>query len=352
MEPIVVLNAALALAPVLLLLGAFLWLDVLHLLSARMVATLLAMGGLAAVAAYPLSGGALDALPLGFSGYSRFVAPWIEEALKGVLIIGLFLGNRIGYKIDAALCGLAIGAGFAIVENVIYLVQHPAISPGIWLVRGVGTAVMHSGAAAIMAAVSHQFNERSLLAHAGEWKFHPTSFVPGYLLASALHLAFNQFPEKPLVPMVGTMLIVPLVVIVVFRFGAREASHFLDVERAEHAADQPALEAGEWPDSESGRQLSAFVSQNGDRPELRSMVIEYWRLLGELVLSAEDRMVERANGVRHDPQAELDRERFEQLARTERQFDPPTLRMVKRLLPFSRNDLWDIAELREQLDRK
>lgn len=352
MDLIVLLNIALALTPVLLLLGAFVWLDVLHLLTLRTLAALMAMGGLTAGIAYALSGGALDALPLGFSGYSRFVAPWIEEALKGGVIVWLFVRNRIGYKIDAALSGLAIGAGFAIVENVIYLVQNPDISSGIWLVRGGGTAVMHSGAAAIMAAVSHQFNERSLLVHAGEWKFHPSSFLPGYILASVLHIAFNQFPDKPLVPMVATMVLVPFAVIFVFRFGAREASHFLEVEREEHIADQPALESGDWPASECGKQLSAYADQCNDQPELGSQIIEYWRLLGELVLSAESRMVERANGERLDPQADIDRARFDRLAQVERQFDPPTLRKIKQLLPFSRNDLWDIAELREQLDRK
>ncbi|MDR7101632.1 PrsW family glutamic-type intramembrane protease [Croceicoccus sp. BE223] len=351
MDSLVALNVVLALTPVLLLLGAFLWLDVLHLLGKSTIVLLLVLGGIAAALAYPVSGQALDALPLGRSGYSRFIAPWIEEALKGAPIVWLFVMNRIGYKIDAALCGLAIGAGFAIVENAIYLAQDAGISPGVWLVRGAGTAVMHSGTAAIMAALSHQFNERSLLVHAGDWKFHPTAFLPGYLCAVALHVAFNQFPEKPLVAMAATMVVVPIAVIALFRYGAKEASHFLDVERQEHAADQPALEAGEWPDTECGRQLRVYVAERSDLPGLGSQVLEYWRLLGELVLSAESRMVERANGQRLDPQAELDRARFERLHAMERDFAPPTLRAVKRLLPFSRNDLWDIAELREQLKR-
>jgi len=346
-----ILNVVLALAPVLLLLAAFVWLDVLHLLSTRAIFSLVALGGLAAIASYPLSGQALDALPLGFSGYSRFVAPWIEEGLKGLTIVWLFARNRVGYKIDAVLCGLAIGTGFSLVENGIYLIQQPEISSGIWLVRGAGTAVMHTGTAAIMAALSHQLNERSLLAHLGDWKFHPTAFIPGYLVATALHTGFNQFPDRPIVAMVAAMIVVPFVAIFLYRFGAREASHMLEQEREEHVADQPALEAGEWPDSECGRQLRAYVEERSGRPDLAAQVMEYWRLLGELVLSAEDRLVERANGARLDPQAELDRTRFARLAEIERELDHPTLRSVRRLLPFSRNDLWSLDELREQLHR-
>ena len=37
----------------------------------------------AALLAWPLSGQMLDTLPMGYSFYSRIVAPWIEEALKG-----------------------------------------------------------------------------------------------------------------------------------------------------------------------------------------------------------------------------------------------------------------------------
>ena len=78
---------------------------------------------MAAVAAYPLSGRLLDTLPIGFSNYSRFVAPWIEEAIKGVIVILLFRLNRIGYKLDAMISGFAVGAGFSVVENIIYLMR-------------------------------------------------------------------------------------------------------------------------------------------------------------------------------------------------------------------------------------
>ncbi|RVQ68825.1 PrsW family intramembrane metalloprotease [Croceicoccus ponticola] len=349
MESHLILNVLLALAPVLVLLAGFLWLDVLHLLSPRSIVLLLVMGAAAAALSYPASGRVLDALPMGFSTYSRFVAPWVEEAIKGGAIVWLFLRNRVGYKIDAALSGLAIGAGFAIAENLFYLVRVDDMSPGMWLVRGAGTAVMHAGTAAIMASLSHQLNERGLLAHAGDWKFHISAFVPGFVLASLLHSLFNQFPERPVVAMLTTIVVVPIIVIAVFRYGAREASHFLDVEREEHIADQAALEAGQWPDSECGSRLREYVASRPDADTFGAQVIAYWRALGELVLSAESRMVERANGHRTDPQADADRAQFAVVAGIERDMNHPSLRTVKRLLPFSRNDLWAIGELREQL---
>jgi RsiW-degrading membrane proteinase PrsW (M82 family) len=102
----------LALVPVLLLLLLFVWLDAFKLMRFGEVLTLLLLGGAAGIAAYPVSGRLLDTLPIGFSSYSRFVAPWIEEAIKCAIVVLLFRFNRIGYKIDAVICGFAIGAGF------------------------------------------------------------------------------------------------------------------------------------------------------------------------------------------------------------------------------------------------
>ena len=44
--------------------------------------SMLLLGALGALAAWPVSGRLLDTLPIGFSLYSRFVAPWIEEVRR------------------------------------------------------------------------------------------------------------------------------------------------------------------------------------------------------------------------------------------------------------------------------
>src|SRR3954466_7152470 len=161
----------LALVPVLVLLAIFVWLDAFALMSFREILFLLVLGGIGAVAAYPLSGRLLDTLPIGFSNYSRFVAPWIEEAIKGVIVILLFRLNRIGYKLDAVISGFAIGAGFSVVENIIYLLRFPDYGAGTWLVRGFGTAVMHGATLAIFAAIAHELAERETRQAASDFDF-------------------------------------------------------------------------------------------------------------------------------------------------------------------------------------
>ena len=334
-----------ALLPVLVLTAGFIWLDVFKLMSVWETLGLLLMGGIAAAAAYPLSGVFLDTLPLGFNNYSRFVAPWIEEALKAIVIISLFRFNRIGFKLDAIISGLAVGAGFSVVENVLYLLRFPEMAPTVWMVRGLGTAVMHGTTLAIMAAIAHELAEREMRGTAGEFDFNPLWFVPGFLAAVAIHTLFNQFPGQPMLAMLGTIILAPLALMAIFRFGTGEAQRWLAVERAAHRAMLDALSAGRFPDDPVGRRIAALALRSGAQTGER--IREYWEQLTRLVLASEEILLEQsADGERIE--ADIGGG-FERLAALKRELGRSTMAALNPLLPFSRNDYWELSELRERL---
>ena len=175
--------------------GMFVWLDMFKLMSLGEIIVLLLLGGLAAVAAYPIAGGLIDTLPLGFSFYSRFVAPWIEESLKALAMVLLFLRNRIGYKLDAVISGFAIGAGFSVIENILYLLRFPDLAPSVWMVRGLGTALMHGATCAILAAVAHELAERSMRRAAAALAVQPLAVRPrAGRRGGAAHRCSTSFP--------------------------------------------------------------------------------------------------------------------------------------------------------------
>ena len=176
-------------------------------------------------------------------------------------MIGLFRMNRIGYKLDAVISGFAIGAGFSVVENIIYLTVFTHFGAGIWLVRGLGTAVMHGTTLALLAAIAHEFAERETREAAGDFDFHLWWFLPGYLLAVALHMAFNQFPDRPLLAMLGAMVVAPVAIMAIFQFGTAEAQRWLAKDYADHKAQLAALRAGHWPDGAGGRKIAALASR-------------------------------------------------------------------------------------------
>src|SRR3954462_4250195 len=224
----------LALLPVLVLLAAFVWLDAFRLMNLKEMLALLAAGAIGALLAWPVAGRFLDTLPSGDSNSSLFVAPWMEEAIKAVIIVILFRMNRIGYKVDAVISAFAIGAGFSVVENIMYLVRFPDYGAGTWLGGGFGTAIMHGTTLAVLAAIAHEFTERETREAAADFDFSLMWFVPGYGVAVALHTAFNQFPDRPLLAMLGAAIVGPIAIIGVFYFGAAEAERWLAKESADH----------------------------------------------------------------------------------------------------------------------
>ena len=343
-----IIDWSIALLPVLLLTALFMWLDVFKLMSLWEILGLLVMGGLAAAASYPLSGAFLDALPMGFNNYSRFVAPWIEEAMKAIVIISLFRFNRIGFKLDAIVSGFAVGAGFSVVENILYLMRFPDLPLAVWMVRGLGTAVMHGTSLAIMAAIAHELAERETREAADEYDFSPWWFVPGFLAAVAIHTIFNQFPAQPMLAMLGTLIIAPLALMAISHFGIGEAQRWLTVERDAHRAMLETLTAGRFPDDPAGRRIAALTARIGG--ETGALVREYWELMTRLVLTSEETLLKQssdADRVETDAGAA-----FIRLAELKRELGRSNMAALNALLPFSQNDYWELSELKERLKRE
>ena len=340
---------ALALVPVLLLLAIFVSFDAFKLMSLKEILVLLVLGALAAIASYPVSGRLLDTLPIGFSNYSRFYAPWIEEAIKGAVIVVLFRMNRIGFKLDAVLSGFAIGAGFSVLENMIYLVRLSEYGASTWLVRGLGTAVMHGTTLAILAATAHEFAERETRESAGEFNFNALWFVPGYLAAGGLHMLFNQFPDRPLLAMLGAAMFAPLAVVAIFTFGTTEAQGWLASEKKQHLSEYQALHAGSWPDTAAGKRVAAFAGSL--QQPFDAQVQRYWEVLAWLVVQAEETLIEEAEGdVELDPAAV--EAAFAELKTIQDSLGRDIFGALKRMLPFSRNDYWELHELRQRIARE
>ena len=143
------LHALLGLLPVCCFLAALMYLDSYKLIPMRWILGTILLGCIAAIVSYPINIVGLEWFDIEFIAFSRYVAPIIEEALKALVIITLLRRNRIGFLVDAAIFGFAVGTGFAIFENLFYLQALPDTQLGTWIVRGFGTAFMHGGTTAI-----------------------------------------------------------------------------------------------------------------------------------------------------------------------------------------------------------
>ena len=115
---------SLMLLPVVIFLVVLVYMDSYKLVSLKTVLGVITLGGLSAIAALYVNGWLLDLFSMNLKQYSRYVAPIAEESLKALVIIYLFRSSKIGFLVDSAIMGFAVGAGFALVENFYYLQSH------------------------------------------------------------------------------------------------------------------------------------------------------------------------------------------------------------------------------------
>jgi RsiW-degrading membrane proteinase PrsW (M82 family) len=208
-DAVPLVKAPLALLPVLSFLGVLVLMDSFKLVPLRAVLRAIVVGALAAVLAARLNESFLAGLGLPLTTFSRYAAPALEESLKALYVFYLIDRKRVGFPVDAAIDGFAVGAGFAVAENLEYLLALPQAPFFLWVVRGLGTAMLHGGTTATAAVIAKSLADR-----------HPerrvSVLLPGLIAAAAIHSAYNHFVLPPLAATALLLVVLPLVLIFVF----------------------------------------------------------------------------------------------------------------------------------------
>jgi RsiW-degrading membrane proteinase PrsW (M82 family) len=335
------LEALLGLVPVLLFLAGLLYLDSFKLVDFKTVLGVMALGALAALASYLASGGVMDALHIGFPQYSRYAAPFVEEGFKAAVIIWLFSRNRIGFMVDAAILGVAVGAGFSLFENVYYAYVFPEANVGVWMVRGFGTAIMHGGVAAIFAVTAQILRER----HSETGVL---AYLPGFLLAVSLHSIFNQFVAWPLYSAAATIVALPLVLLFVFDKSEHEVHNWLVQDYQTHEQLLEAIRSGAFTHSEAARFIQTLSSKFS--PAVVTDIFAYVRLHSELVVRAEKILLAKEAGT-EIPLIHADSESFSQLHALEGRIGPTAMLTIWPHLKFSHQELFELHLLEQRAHR-
>ncbi len=335
----ILLEATVALLPVLAFLGVLRHLDAHRLVPPKTVLATLVAGGVLAVFAYFVNDLALGVLGLDLGTYTRWVSPVIEETLKAGVLIYLFSRNHVGFMVDAAIIGFAIGAGFAVFENLYYLHLLTDANLGTWIVRGFGTAIMHGGATAVFGVLAQSLTER----HA---RSHPELYLPGLAVAIALHAIFNRFPGSPLLATLATLIVFPGTLMLVFAKSEHAIHDWLvhDFESHEHLLQ--AIRTGEFTHGEAGRFMTD-LAQRFNAAHLADMYA-YIRLHTQLVLRAEKLLLAREAGGIDARLQQDDRRDFAELHALERRIGRTALLALWPHLHFSRQELWELYELENE----
>jgi RsiW-degrading membrane proteinase PrsW (M82 family) len=141
--------------------------------------------------------------------YSRYVSPVVEEVFKALPFFYLLKFKKIGFLVDGAIFGFAVGTGFAFVENLFYLQTLENQNVLLWIIRGFGTAVMHGGATAIFVVFVKTWLDRTA---ADKYYY----YLCGLLIAIVIHSIFNHFILPAVITTLLQLILLPLIFVLIY----------------------------------------------------------------------------------------------------------------------------------------
>jgi RsiW-degrading membrane proteinase PrsW (M82 family) len=332
-----VLKAALALLPALVFLGSLVLMDSYKLLPLRAVLRAMAVGAAAALVCTLVNGVLFEATGMDLTVFSRYVAPVVEELAKAAWVVLLIRRRRVGFLVDAAILGFGVGTGFALVENVEYLRALTTPNLLVWVVRGFGTAIMHGAATAIFAVLSKSLVDR-------RDKPEALDFLPGFVVAVAIHSAFNHSLLHPLVTTILLTALLPPLLILAFDRSERATREWLGVGMDTDVELLQSIRSGRLGGTRVGDYLRSLTSRFPG-PVVADMLCTLQIHL-ELSVRAKGMLLAREAGLPVVIGADV-RANLEELRYLEKTIGPTGLLAMKPIRRQSSRDLWQLHALAE-----
>lgn len=309
-------------------LAALRFLDSYKLVTLRRTLETMGVGCAVAAVCFGINSAAFAALDGSPRWYLGFAAPVVEEILKAAYLFWLVRANRLGFMVDAAISGFAIGAGFALVENLTYLSLFAGSSPLLWILRGFGTAMMH-GANTAMVGI--------LATSTRKW-------APGLAIAVALHSVYNLGLLSPVVNAMAMLVVVPIVLALVFLRSEASLRKWLG-DRLDKDVDLlHAISTGQFSDTEAARYLRSLKSSFA--PEVVGDMLCLLQLSLELSARAKGDLLMREAGFDVPPDPSLPA-KLKELRYLEKAIGPTGRRAMAPLVSRSARELWEVEMLRD-----
>jgi protease PrsW len=328
-------SAVVGLLPVVTFLAALLYLDSYKLVRLRTVLAVVACGAAIAAASYAINAFALTLIPLGVEGFSRYIAPVIEELLKAAVIVVLMRTHRIGFLVDAAIYGFAVGTGFAVIENLYYLHAMPDAGMATWIVRGFGTAFMHGGVTALFGVMGLTMLERAQHARV-------VAFLPGFALAVLLHAGYNHLAAWPRTSALAALLVLAPLLYFTFQRSEEALGDWLGRGFDADAEMLALIDSGLLSDSPIGHYLTTLKGR------LRGPVVAdllcYLRIHTELALRAKGILLMRESGF-DVPADEETEAKFAEMRYLEASIGRTGLRAIQPMCHITNKELWQLNML-------
>ncbi len=321
-----------SLLPVFIFLAALVFLDSYKLIRPASVFLTILVGSLAAVVCLFLNDWLLGLTGVEATAFSRYVAPVTEELLKAIFLVYLIRAKRVGFMVDAAICGFAIGAGFAFVENLYYLWVLESHNILLWIIRGFGTAALHGATTAIVGIISKSLTDRrdsdSLV-----------YFIPGLVVAILTHSIFNHFIIPPVFTTIVLLTVLPMLLAFIFARSERITREWLGTGMDSDMELLDLITTDKITDSPVGIYLHTLKERFSG--QVVADMLCFLRIHCELAMGAKAILLMREHGIKPVPNPDI-KERFEELRYLEKSLGKTGKLAILPFVKTSRRDLWQL----------
>lgn len=321
--------------PVALFLVFLFLLDSFKLVLKRYLFYSLLWGVISAGVAYFLNSFLFEQFSVSFKTVSLYIAPFSEELLKSLFILWISYKKRVGFMIDAAIYGFAIGAGFSLVENFLYL---NTIADGniiIWIIRGFGTAFMHGGCTALFAVILIGGKSRNVSTLA--------TVAFSLLAAYFIHSAFNHFYIDPIIQTLGIIIVLPVVFILIFRYNEIQLRSWLEIEFSSEIELLNMINKGQFLSTRSGEYLASLISRFSGEAILDMYC--YIRIYLELSIKAKRNVMLKESGFPVIIEIDIEN-KLRELSQLRKQIGKVGELTLSPLIRMNYRDLWKLNTLK------
>lgn len=216
----------------------------------------------------------------------------VEELVKCAPLVVAVYRKRSAFFAEVLIYGAAVGAGFALLENILYVSFNADFTVLESLVRGFGTALLHIGCTALCATMVLMFSRRSM--HSKLWvKFalSMASLIP----SCAIHYVYNLFLLPPFIQMILTVVVIISLFFVIYAVDEKLIHRWLDMCISNDIALYSSMKQGQLHATRAGQYL--VDARERFQPEVFFDICVYLGLYLEVSIAAKSRMIMKEAGL-------------------------------------------------------
>ncbi len=267
---------------------------------------------------------------------SGVTAPFVEEALKFSIVAFMFYKNKLAFLSDSLIIGFAAGAGFSIIENIVYLNHLGHQNLMLWIIRGCGTAIMHGTATAVASVVA-----QNLISRAGKLKI--KYLLAGFSAAVFIHALFNSFILSPMVQTILQLSLLPVVAVQIFTRSEKSMHEWMEKQSGSEFELLRTIRKGEFKTTPAGKYILSIKDKFA--PEIIVDMLAYIQLYLELSIKAKGLLLMKETGFDFKKEEEL-KAQLNELDCLSKNIGKTGMRTLIPVINLNNKDIWKLNLLK------